>query len=259
MLRSKFSRSGSEVSNDDIGVELLKVFDSLFVINLRTRTDRRKEIEEQLAQIGLTFNDTTVRLFDAERPTTPGPWTSIGARGCFMSHLGIIQTAQRESLESIAIIEDDMDWTTDFLSSPSDTISQIAKDNWSYLHGGTTGNIVSSQVPKAMPVAPKAHLHASHFIGLRGRALELIGDYLVSMTERPREDPKGGPMPIDGAYHWFRSDHPELVGAVCTPGIAAQRSSKSDITPKVHDRIPGVSTLASAFRRLARKATSKKA
>ena len=48
-----------------------------------------KEILEQLIKIGLNFESPNVELFSAIRPDSQDGFTSIGAKGCFMSHLEI--------------------------------------------------------------------------------------------------------------------------------------------------------------------------
>ncbi len=55
-------------------------------------------------------------------------------------------------------------------------------------------------------------------------------DYLEAMLQRPKGSPDGGPMHVDGAYSWFRRAHPEVAAYVCTPSVAQQRSSRSDIS-----------------------------
>ena len=97
---------------------LTRVFDRIYVINLAERADRREEMSEQLARVGLSFDDPSIELFEACRPQSAGDFPSIGARGCFLSHFGVIENAVSNGYDSILILEDDMDWTRAALSGP---------------------------------------------------------------------------------------------------------------------------------------------
>ena len=68
------------------------------IINLIDRPDRRKEMSSQLARIGAL--SANVRFFDAQRPPDRGEFPSLGARGCFESHLSILRSARDEALGS---------------------------------------------------------------------------------------------------------------------------------------------------------------
>jgi len=49
-------------------MSLTDLFDMIFVINLPSRGDRRREMAQQLARIGLDFDHPRVNLFSAFRP-----------------------------------------------------------------------------------------------------------------------------------------------------------------------------------------------
>src|SRR5690606_31802208 len=92
------------------------LFEAIYVINLAYRADRRLEMSAELARLGLSFDDPKVTLFAAVRPEDAGEFPSVGARGCFMSHLGILHSALALGLRSILILEDDADFTADFVN-----------------------------------------------------------------------------------------------------------------------------------------------
>ena len=95
-------------------MHVLEYFQQIYVINLPHRRDRRLEMAEQLEKIGLSFDNPAVRLFAAFRPEDPGGFPNIGARGCFMSHLGVLQDARERKFERILIFEDDLNFYPDF-------------------------------------------------------------------------------------------------------------------------------------------------
>ena len=69
----------------------------VFYINLESRPDRKKYVEQQLKNIGIQ----KVERFNAIRLTN-------GALGCSMSHLKCIEIAKQKCLDHIMIVEDDI-------------------------------------------------------------------------------------------------------------------------------------------------------
>ena len=89
---------------------LFASFDHLYVINLPARTDRRDEMAGELRRIGTGFDDRRVTLFAAVAPEDASGFRSIGARGCFLSHLGVLRAAQAAGYRRILVLEDDCDF-----------------------------------------------------------------------------------------------------------------------------------------------------
>ena len=70
---------------------------NIFYINLEHRTDRKEHVEKELLNIGLK----EAQRFNAIKMEN-------GAIGCSMSHLRILQNAQKNNLDHILIVEDDI-------------------------------------------------------------------------------------------------------------------------------------------------------
>jgi len=69
---------------------------NVFYINLEKRVDRRKEVENELTQMNWDFKRfNAIKLAD-------------GRLGCSFSHLKLLKMAQKENLEYIIIVEDDI-------------------------------------------------------------------------------------------------------------------------------------------------------
>lgn len=236
---------------DRIGEMLLTHFDRIYIVNLPSRTDRRREMVEQLGKVGLTLSDARIRLFPAVRPNEKGDWPSIGARGCFMSHLSILQGARDEGLSSLAIFEDDMNFSRSFLVNPDIYLNILRDEPWDFFHGGDPARVASVACP--MPVRPTSDqgMVTTHCIGLRGDVITRAAAYLERIIARPAGDPAGGPMHVDGAYTWFRKDNPDVIALTVLPNMAYQRASATDISPKTKiEQIPGIRSLLSLSRRL---------
>jgi glycosyl transferase family 25 len=69
---------------------------NIFYINLEHRVDRKEHVINELSKIGLSGN-----RFNAIKMKN-------GAIGCSMSHLKILQEAQKNGLEHVLILEDDI-------------------------------------------------------------------------------------------------------------------------------------------------------
>jgi hypothetical protein len=234
--------------------EPFNIFDAIFVINLRSRQDRRQEMAEQLRRIGMDLYRSPVRLFPAARPESLAGFPSLGARGCFESHLGVIQLACKEGHRRILILEDDLDFVSDFSVRFPEISSELRHRPWDIVYGGyelTPPIPLSSE--RLVEISSDTGLRTSHFVGFDGNILPELIAYLEAICGRPPGHPDGGPMHVDGAYGLFRRAHPEFRTLIAIPELGYQRASRSDITPvRWYDRVPVVRNVVGQLRRLRR-------
>ena len=204
-------------------------FDRIRVINLAERRDRRREMERELAAIGLA-NDPRVEFFPAIRPDDPGDFTSVGARGVYQGQFAILREAASAN-EAVLILEDDCAFDPVARDFPTD-------GPWDIFYGGyeaaTPDNLITSDIIGA------------HMMGFTAAGAKAVVQYLDGLTY------EGIHPPIDAAYIWFRRAHPEVVTHFATPPLAHQRSSRSDIAPRFFDRLPIVREAAQLARRIKR-------
>ncbi|MCB2114691.1 MAG: glycosyltransferase family 25 protein [Parvularculaceae bacterium] len=207
--------------------------DAIFIINLPYRADRRAEMGAELARLGLGLDDPRVRLFEAVRPEDAGEFPSIGARGCFMSHLGVLRAANAQGLKSVLILEDDADFTPEFVKLGAEALGAVAAGPWDILYLGYAAEISAGggepQSGRIREVAPALAIRLTHAMIVRGAAIARIADYLEKMAARRGGDKAGGPMHVDGAYSWFRRDNRDIVTAIAAKPWAVQRASATDI------------------------------
>lgn len=227
-----------------------KAFDRIYVINLISRADRRQEMDEELRRVGLSLNAPRVRLFPAIRPEDAGPFPSIGARGCFLSHLGVLREALSRQEQTILVLEDDANFKRDFARLTTSISSQLASTDWSIFYGGPRGPRGSSAGGCEL-IPASTGIETTHCVGFNGTSLMAhLAEYLERQLKRPPGDPAGGPMHVDGSYSWFRRAHPELITLAASPPIAYQRASQSDIFAGGLDRFLGAAPILAAARKL---------
>ncbi len=228
-------------------------FDRIYVINLAHRRDRYEEVGEQLRRVGLGWDAPKVERFDAVRPADAGGFPSVGARGCFFSHLGVLRAALQQRHRSVLILEDDCNFVDEFQQRWPVVHEALCASDWAFLHGGVGGKRTSSASSTSglRRLGGAEAVQTTHFIALRGRAIELLPTYLQRIAERPPGHSDGGPMHVDGAYSWFLRAHPQLECFIADPALAYQRSSRTDIHALAwRDRVPVVRDVVAWARKL---------
>jgi glycosyl transferase family 25 len=229
----------------------LFLFDRVYIINLASREDRRKEMRDQLKRIGVGMIDSNVEFFEATRPDSPGEFPSIGARGCFQSHLNVLQDAKEKKYSSILIFEDDLNFSNDFLSRFADMFRELQEQSWAFFYGGyriDTG--IDLRLEGCVLIQPTDAVGCAHFLALQAPAISIAADHLDAMSKRAGGDILGGPMHVDGAYCWVRSSNPELNTFIANPELGYQRSSRSDIYKiRWFDRLPLLKGIVASLRK----------
>lgn len=217
---------------------MLSPFDAIYIINLPSRTDRRDEMAQQLKRVGLSFDSPSVHLFPAIRPADKGGFESIGARGCFMSHLAILKAANGS--RNVLILEDDLNFAT--------SLASIAlPESWDIFYGGALHTL--EPAGKLTNVPSNHVIQCSHFVAFNGATIPRVIEFLETLLTREVGDPLGGPMHVDGAYNAFRARNPEGVTLMAIPELGFQRPSRSDIAPvKWFDKVFGLRTVVAMMR-----------
>lgn len=236
------------------GQALLGAFDRVRIINLRNRADRRAEVARQFTRLGLEIDGDRIAFHDACRPADPGKFPSIGARGCFTSHLDILKESQKSDWRNVLIIEDDLDFAASAETRLPSTLARLDTEPWSIFYGGYE---LEEELASTSPLSigdPQLAIRTTHFVAFSRAAIHAAAPYLTRMEQRERGDPEGGPMHVDGAYNWLRRAHPELKTLLATPMLGHQRPSRTDIHALgLLDRAPGLRDLVTMARRVKRR------
>jgi glycosyl transferase, family 25 len=202
------------------------------------RTDRKREMSRQLSKIGWKSE-----FFSAMRPESSGDFSSIGARGCFLSHLSVLKTAATFD-RHLVLMEDDLNFNDRFIELWSKALGSLPAAQIFYPAHGTDGDGV---------------LQINHQIGLQGAHFMVSNkrghcfDYQSS-----RNDPgssRGAPTRRPYARRWSlfhdQASNPDLRTYAFAPSLGYQRSSRSDIEgQKFFDRVAVMRPAISALRKV---------
>lgn len=209
---------------------LFDKYDSIRVINLAHRTDRRAEMLAELRRVNLG-SDPRVSFFDARTFPEAGTFSSKGARGVFHSHLAILEEAARDG-RSVLIFEDDLDFAPDIAS---------------YALPDTPPIFYGAYYAKTPGDLPNSDIVGAHFMGFDAPTAGRIAAFLQTILA------SGHHPPIDGAYVWFRRAHPDVRTVFAPQPLGRQRLSRTDIAPlRFYDRVPGLRHAASYARKVRR-------
>jgi len=239
-------------------MNIIECFDFTRVISLPTRTDRRRRIQSEFASLGCSIPSLSVNFFDAIRPSAPEGFPSIGARGCFLSHLGVLKEGLEAGAERILVLEDDV-----LLEGATRDArwarEMILGDGWDVIYlGHLLDGLGKSAREGAIWKRCSAPVQTTHGYAVKRSAAVLLVNYLEGILTRQPGDPAGGPMHVDGAISRFRADTSTVKTWIAVPPVVNQSSSRSDIAAnRWFDRVPMVRDLVQAARDLRFKIQSK--
>jgi glycosyl transferase family 25 len=217
---------------------------SKFVINLKSRSDRRAEMEKQLSRVGWQ-----AKVFAAVQPKVADGFPSIGARGCYLSHLAVLRLGLSQE-SHVLIMEDDLDFVEGFSAEWPRIFASLQQRNWSLFYPAHR----LTEMPNGLSTLdPHLGVMCAHFLLVNRNAVHQVVDGLEMILSRAPGHPDGGPMHVDGAYSTIRAQRPDLDTYVYNPSLGYQRSSLSDIAPRrIFDRIPLLRPAVSVFRKIKR-------
>src|SRR6187455_1810074 len=95
-------------------MSLPDLFDSITIINAAHRTDRLKEMRGTLRRVGWDPDGPKVIWFPAIDPETAAGFRTPGSRGCFLSHIAVLNIACNAGHQRVLVLEDDCDFSPDF-------------------------------------------------------------------------------------------------------------------------------------------------
>lgn len=217
-------------------MKLTDYFDRIAIINLPERADRRQQMAGELRRIGLRIGQEGVSLFAAIRPDDAGDFPSRGARGAYLSHLEVLRQAQRDGIERLLVLEDDLMIDKRLAEAFPALAKELAQSDWGLVYFGHLGQPTTQRIHLQATSAPQQCLH---FYAVHAQQFTPLIAYLEACLQRPAGHPEGGAMHVDGAISMYRARQTHCPTLLVQPSLGAQRPSRSDITDnRWYDRLP---------------------
>jgi glycosyl transferase, family 25 len=227
---------------------IVDYFDRSYIINLKDRVDRRQEVLREFRCSGINIPNERVRFYTATRPTDSGNFATIGMRGCFTSHLNVLENAQRDNLRNVLVFEDDVSFRDIEVDFQNCLLDDLSRRRWDLLW---LGYLKPDKVALSGPLAYWGEdILGSHCYAVNGPFIGAMAQYMQDCERRPPNHPDGGPMPADGAFNHVRYVKKDVVLLLAVPQLAVQRSSRSDVTPTIIDRNRWLKSLTPFARRI---------
>lgn len=235
-------------------------FSCAYVINLSERKDRLDRVRRELAAIGSWICDVDgdggVQVFPAFKYSDRAGFPSAGVRGCFLSHLKCLRLAHAKNCQSVLILEDDIAFSSALPRLTSALAEQLKSLDWDILFFGHfgTGDIPDAKATISPNEISFVHwageIQGMHFYAVHSRIFPQLFADLERHIHGIEGDQEYGPMPIDGAFNIFRRNNPGIRTLVARPKLGWQASSRSDITPRLIDRVPFLQPFLRPVRKL---------
>ncbi|WP_297573689.1 glycosyltransferase family 25 protein [uncultured Deefgea sp.] len=231
-------------------MNLVDIVTRIYVINLPERVDRKKEIQYALSNLGIEWQANKVMCWPAIRPNNSNGYPSIGAYGCFLSHLAALQDAQRAEQGWVLILEDDAIFTPAFTTQLPAIAQLLASEQADLIYLGHCQVIGDTKPELGLSLTTQAIVGAHAYL-VRIEYLSTLLPYLEGCLSRPAGDPMGGRLHYDGALSLFRQFNPSCRTWIAQPSLIEQRFSRSDIQAhKWYDRWPILSQCAAWARKI---------
>jgi GR25 family glycosyltransferase involved in LPS biosynthesis len=202
----------------------LDFFDRVAIINLPSRPDRLRALGAELRRIGFDIGSTKVSIPPAPEPSDANGFPSRGVLGNFLSHLDIIDSAWRDGLNNVLVLEDDAIFRAQFRTFRVAEV--LGSQPWDMCFIG-----------HALDLAPHADgfvrtdtpFKWAHCYAVNRSVMPRLVNYLRETMDRPVGDPAGGKMYIDGAYSLFRQQNPDVISLLSAPCQSSQKGSPSNL------------------------------
>lgn len=192
-------------------MELNKIFDHIYCINLKHRDDRWDNCQRQFDKFGMS-----VERFEAVngKEVVPDGVGKLlpGEVGVIRSNYNVIKDAKEKGYKQIIIFEDDVELCEDFNERFKLHYDSTPTD-WRFIYMG--GNHVGGLTPINNKVSKIRHSYAIHAICVH----EELYDHILTMLEEEK-------VQVDVTYAQLQKIFPSYV---FRPHLAWQKDGHSDI------------------------------
>lgn len=199
-------------------------FDKIYCINLKSRPDRwaeslaefeRHNIKNVQRIEGVQINPSEIIRYGnmGVRPDSQNSQSRICGRiGCLLSHLKIIKIAKQHQLSNVLILEDDIQFASNFQQLFESVISEIPNP-WALLYFGGNEKGIQEQISER--IRKIDYMLMAHAVGIHQSMFDILIE-TISYCQ----------LPVDVYYAQFQNKFPCYT---VFPYLAWQRASFSDI------------------------------
>jgi glycosyl transferase family 25 len=214
---------------------LVEYFDRVAIIHLPNRRDRFQSISTELRDIGIDIQQPKVQIPYAPVPGEFDGWPSRGVYGNFLSHLGILQQALKDGLQTVWVLEDDAIFSRRMRREQQALVEELKQREWDLCFFGHSLKRELAQQPAGF-VAPEADFIWAHCYAVNARVLPRLVAYLERAIALPAHHPEGSRLYIDAAFTLFRRQNPDVRALVYNPALSIQKGCTSSLNnPKWYD------------------------
>ncbi|WP_060513497.1 glycosyltransferase family 25 protein [Pseudomonas sp. NBRC 111124] len=229
-------------------MNVIDYFDRTRIINIPSRTDRRLETEAEFARNGFQIDEQKIGFFPAVTPAAQEGFPSAGVRGCFMSHMQILEEAMHLNVKNILIMEDDIQFSRRIGPFGKKAIEALQGLDWDIAYLGHSCEGDSGTPRWALVDRP---IHLAHFYAVNGKSVGKLRDFLAQILQRPPGHPDGGPMHYDAALNTLIHTDKNIQAYYFTWNLGYQRPSRTDLHAlSIFDRVAMLRPVMALYRRL---------
>lgn len=229
-------------------MSLFDLVQTIQIINLPFRTDRRREMTAELESKNCPAGKA--EFFDAIRPDCTAGFPTIGARGCFLSHVTVLRNFANGSDEAMLVLEDDVK----LLDVTSTLFDEIDRVDWDIIYFGRSNKPAEKTTATLTKLEPGEPVQGTYCYAISRDTAGKLATYMESCLTREPGDPEGGPMHADGAFNMLRQRDPSLNVFLTEPYIIGCRRSGSDVhdtsITQMERSIPFANTVLSMVRKI---------
>jgi len=207
---------------------LAEQFDARFVISLPERADRRRAFFADISKI----TTAKVELRPGHRYDTAAGFRSVGERGSMSSQIAVLREAYETGYRRVLVMEDDCVVHTGINEIGDSLKLALGSSSWDIaLLGVLPATPLRAVGNPARPlVRSPVGVYGAHMVAYTRDCIRRLLPELARRYELPFDAEEGHPITFDGELTLARWQL-RLRSLVAIPSLAAQRPSRSDITP----------------------------
>ena len=219
---------------EKFGRDLERHFDKIWCINLDSRPDRWRYMQNHFARFGL--GDKVERFSAVDVRSDPGlqrhqkllknNFSLLAMCGCMLSHRQIVESARAAGLRNVLVFEDDIKILSDNIASIGESLDELSAWEWDVFYLGATYHWGLEAVSKNLVRVSHGAL-ATHAIAYNAKVFDKVLELLPASSD---EFLNSQQFSVNALDMWLQSDlfdHSRFYAS--NPIMVVQTLQESDI------------------------------